>query len=89
MSRVKDFLSEFVVDLETQLEDDERRWGDTWKKRDIEGQAIRLKVWVKDMFDRLENGDLTDEDKQKEYLKLVGGVLINWIRLEYPELYKK
>jgi len=39
------------------------------------------------MFDKLEHGNMDDIERQSEYLKLAGGALINWIRLNHPETY--
>jgi len=37
-----DFLAEFTEALQAQLESDERRWGDTWRHRDVGNQNERI-----------------------------------------------
>lgn len=42
MMRVIDYLPEIFDIVKKQLEDDERRWGDTWRNRTREGQEYRI-----------------------------------------------
>lgn len=87
MSNLLKYFDEFINDLKAQLEKDDERWGNTWKKRNRKGQVQRFIPWFNDMTDQLENGNLTDADKQQMYLKLAGGAFINWIRDKYPDTY--
>lgn len=40
MIHVWDYLKEFSEALQNQLEDDEKRWGNTWLKRTREGKSV-------------------------------------------------
>ena len=42
--KLVDYLPEFTEALARQLEEDEKRWGDTWKHRSRDGQEMRTKV---------------------------------------------
>ena len=46
--KVTDFLPQLVSSLTEQLEDDEKRWGDTWLKRTRKGQELRTRKTFED-----------------------------------------
>jgi len=87
MSNLLDYFDEFTLELKQRLEADDKRWGTTWKKRDREGQIERFKLWVNDMFDQIENGNVNNEDCAQWELALAGNAFINWIRDKYPDTY--
>lgn len=69
--------------LEAQLAEDATHWGDTWKKRTIEGQLDRMYQSLRDYRDKYENGN-----EEFPWLKVAGGILINLYRLEHPDYQK-
>jgi len=73
--KVWQYLPEFVAELEKQLINDDVRWGDTWKKRPIEGQEERTRHTFNDYFDKFENGN-----KPINWKAVAGNALICWIR---------
>jgi hypothetical protein len=72
----------FAGALIGQLQDDEERWGDTWKKRPREGQEGRIFARFEDYKDQFENGGTP-----VPWLKIAGLALIalyrewdeNWV----------
>jgi len=74
-NKVEDYLPEFIEALKKQLQDDEKRWGDTWQKRPIEGQEERTRATFNNYFDMFENGKTPIP-----WLKVAGNALICWIR---------
>jgi len=73
--KIADYLTEFVMALKKQLDEDEKRWGDTWKKRSIEGQEERTRATFNDYFDKFENAG-----HPINWLAVTGNALICWIR---------
>jgi hypothetical protein len=82
MPKVTDFLPEFVKVLTKQLEEDEKRWGDTWLHRTREGQEERTIKSFNDKFDQYLNAGIPIP-----WLKMIGDSLICWIRENHPELW--
>ena len=76
------FVSEFCAALENQLKQDEERWGNTWLKRKIEGQEERTIAKFNDYFDQF-----TASGAPLPWLKIAGGAMICWLRIEHPELW--
>lgn len=74
---------DFVLVLQTQLAEDGLRWGDTWKKRPIEGQLARTYERLRDYKDQYENGG-----QEFPWLKVAGGLIINIYRLDNPQYQK-
>jgi hypothetical protein len=70
-----DYLPQFVKALTEQLQSDEKRWGDTWKKRPVLGQQKRFFDKIKDYQDQFENGGTP-----VPWLKIAGECLIGWVR---------
>jgi len=79
-----DFLPEFSKALEAQLQDDEKRWGDTWLQRMPEGQEVRIEEHIKTYFDQFRNAG-----HPVPWLKIAGLALIAWVREQHPELWEK
>jgi len=84
-SRIVDFVDEFAVALRQQLEEDEKRWGDTWLRRPRKGQEARTMHpemgCYKDYWDRFIHGSIPIP-----WLKVAGNALICWLREQHPEL---
>lgn len=78
-----DYLPEFIKELTEQLNEDEKRWGNTWKKRPIKGQGERTKAAFTNYFDMNENAGIPIP-----WLKIAGGALICWVREKHPDTYK-
>ena len=73
--KLTDYLPEFVKEFKSQLDSDQTRWGDTWKKRSIEGQEMRIKNDFMDYFDKFENAN-----EPIQWLKVIGNAYIAWVR---------
>ena len=54
---LQDYLPEFVEDFKKQLDNDEIKWGDTWRTRPAEGQERRVKARFDDYFDQFKNAN--------------------------------
>lgn len=80
-TKVSDYLDEFITALREQLDNDHRRWGLTWMKRTRAGQEQRTKERFDDYFDQYFNAGVPIN-----WLKVVGGAFINWIRDNHPEV---
>lgn len=81
---VWDFLSEFCKALQAQLEDDEKRWGNTWLQRIPGGQEMRIEEHIKSYFDQWHNAK-----RPIPWLKIAGLAMIAWIRENHAELWNK
>lgn len=77
-----EYLPEFTESLKEQLQRDDERWGDTWKKRPIEGQEGRTRATFNDYFDKFENSG-----HKINWLAVAGNALICWLR-EYEQAKK-
>ena len=80
---VWDFLREFAEALQGQLENDEKRWGNTWLQRPVEGQELRIEEHIKSYFDQWRNAN-----QPIPWLKIAGLAMIGWIRENHPELWE-
>ncbi len=76
MSDLLTYLPEFVEALRSQLENDDMRWGDTWKERSIVGQEARTAERFTDYFDQFRNAGTP-----VPWLKIAGGAFICWVRV--------
>jgi len=81
--KTTDFLDEFIDALRKQLEDDEKRWGDTWLYRTRMGQELRTREKYNDYFDQFFMTNVP-----VPWLKIVGNAFICWIREQHPEIWK-
>jgi len=70
-----DYMDDFVEALTAQLEKDEKRWGDTWKKRPIEGQEERTFARFHDYEDQFKEGGVP-----VNWLHVAGGAFICFVR---------
>lgn len=75
------FLDEFKEELANQLDQDDKRWGDTWKHRPREGQEERIMERYQDYFNRYYSGE-----QEIPWMKIVGLAYIAWIRENHPEV---
>ena len=82
--KVWDFMNEFIDALTGQLEDDDKRWGDTWLKRVRGGQEQRIESDINNYFDQYRNGGTPIP-----WLKVAGLAMIAWIRDNHPEIWEK
>lgn len=73
--KLVDYLPEFMEALTKQLEEDEKRWGDTWKHRSRDGQEMRTKVRFDDYLAQFQNAGVPIP-----WMKVVGEALICWVR---------
>jgi len=87
-----DFIDEFVEYLKTdfveKLKNDEKRWGDTWLKRNIDGQETRLCFSLRDRIDKYMNQN-NDQTIPLDEESMLGDLFINWIRRQHPEIWEK
>jgi hypothetical protein len=74
---------DFILALQSQLAEDGLRWGDTWKKRPVEGQLERTYERLRDYKDQYKNGG-----QEFPWLKVAGGIIINLYRLDNPDYQK-
>lgn len=74
---------DFVSLVQEQLTNDEHRWGDTWKKRTIEGQLDRTYFDFNNYKDKDRNGN-----EPLPWLKVAGNVIICLTRLDNPDYQK-
>lgn len=86
LSTIEEQNNEISKNIQSQLENDFIKWGDTWKKRPIEGQLERTESRFRDYVDQHENGDQTFP-----WLKVMGGEIICLTRIDLKtiENYKK
>lgn len=75
-----DYLPSFCEALQGQLEADHQRWGDTWKRRPVEGQEERTFARYADYADQFRNGGV-----DVPWLKVIGEAMICWVRENCPE----
>ena len=86
--RLMEYLAPFVIALTDQLEQDQERWGNEWKKRPIEPtdgylhQNIRISARIGDYY-----REWKDDDTPIPWLKVAGLAFIGWVRETYPDTY--
>lgn len=76
----KQVVEDIIDCFQDQLEADEKRWGDTWKKRPVEGQGARTQARLVDYMDQHYEGG-----QEIPWEKIAGGAIICLTRLEHPE----
>jgi hypothetical protein len=88
----KEFLPQFVRELEAQLDMDNARWDDTWLKRSGKGQADRIYGRIQEYYREARMGKVMLDPQEEPvfvdtmpWLKIAGLALIGWIRDRYPE----
>jgi hypothetical protein len=75
-----DFWGETSDKMLKQLESDQKRWGDTWKKRPIEGQEERVFARFTDYLDQYLNAGTPIP-----WEKVIGEAHICMTRVAHPE----
>lgn len=75
------FIDELVTTLLVQLHFDDKRWGDTWRKRGLKGQEKRTMERFRDYYDMFQNNDTP-----MPWMKIIGGAYICWLRENHPDL---
>lgn len=73
--KLYELVDKFADELKQQLREDEKRWGDTWKRRPKEGQELRVFARFDDYKDQFINGGIPIN-----WLKVAGEALICWFR---------
>jgi septation ring formation regulator EzrA len=71
-------LEETFEAVKQQLLEDEKRWGDTWKNRPIEGQTERIRTTFNNYFDRERYGG-----DDVDWAKVIGNAHIAMVRKRY------
>jgi len=79
-----DYLDEFVKAFKVQLEEDQKRWQNTWKTRPREGQEHRVYARYGDYYDQFKYAGVPIP-----WLKIVGEAFISWVRENYPDYADK
>lgn len=80
MPTLIDFLPETIKQLEVRLQEDQKRWGDTWKHRSVEGQEERIFARFNDYYDQWKNAGTPIP-----WLKVIGEAHIALTRQNHPE----
>lgn len=84
LKELPEYFSEFANELETQIIDDNKRWGDTWKERGLvwngKSQEQRFFEWVIEKYLQYAHND-----KPFPWLKIAGEAMIGYIREKYME----
>ncbi len=78
--KLLDYMRVFTEDLEGQLEDDHKRWGDTWATRPRLGQEDRIAERLEAYIDQWRNAGVP-----VPWLKIAGLCLIARLREEDDE----
>jgi hypothetical protein len=78
------FPGTFVAAVQSQLAEDATRWGDTWKKRTIEGQLERSYAEFTNYKDKYKNAG-----QPFPWLKVAGDTIINTYRIDNPDYQQK
>jgi len=78
MNQLPEYFSEFSHELECQIIEDNKRWGDTWIKRGKEGQEDRFFDYVSQKLYEFEV-----ENKPFPWLKVAGEAMIGYVREKY------
>ena len=85
MAKLLDYLDKFIEEaVEQQFEPDQERWGDTWKHRPVEGQVDRMMARVQDYYDQYKFAGIPFP-----WFKVVGEMLIGWVRENDPDYAKE
>ena len=73
--RVWNFMEVFTKALTAQLQEDQKRWGDTWRRYIRQGQEARIFAELNTYWDQYNNADIPIP-----WLKVAGLAMIAWIR---------
>ena len=94
--KLMDYYLEFALVLKTQLEHDQERWGDEWKRRPIERvggitdkgrhawdhQNERIIARINEYYKEWEDNGISIP-----WLKVAGLAFIAWVREQYSDTY--
>jgi hypothetical protein len=88
--KLLDYYLYFIRDLREQLEADEKRWGDEWKRHPIEG-SVNWPHQNDRVMKRIEQyyKDWKYNDVPIPWLKVCGNAFIAWVRERDPDGYMK
>ena len=75
MKTLPEYLPIFFEVVQSQIEKDQVRWGQTWEKRPREGQEDRTYARFRDYYDQWKNAGTPIP-----WLKIVGESFIAWVR---------
>lgn len=78
--KLLDYFEEFMKAFFVSLEDDQKRWGDTWKGRSREGQEQRVYARYRDYYDQFANAGVPIP-----WLKVCGEAFICWVRENHSD----
>jgi len=81
--KLPQYLPELYAALAAQIAADDARWGDTWKRRPIEGQVDRIWARFRDYKDQYDNAGTPIP-----WLKVIGEAFIAWVRETNPGTYQ-
>lgn len=73
--KLTEYTEDFKVAMDSQLESDFKRWGNTWQERPIEGQEFRIKERFDSYFDQFKHAG-----HPVPWLKIANLALIAWVR---------
>jgi hypothetical protein len=74
------FEREFVPLMLARLKGDQRRWGNTWRQKNIADAPTRIMARYRDYYDQYKNGKLG-----MPWLKVVGNAVCAKAREDHPE----
>ncbi len=82
------YIWEFFRAFYEQIQEDDLRWGDEWKRRPIH----KNREWPHQnqrVFERIEEYymDWVEKDIPIPWLKVCGNAFIAWVREKYPDTY--
>lgn len=77
----KHFEEQVVPMVIDQIQEDEKRWGETWSHRPIDGQEERIFARFNDYYDHFVYGK-----EEIPWLKIIGLCNIAMMRKAHPEL---
>ena len=78
--KLYEFVPDFMIALEEQLKEDEKRYGDAWKERSREGQVERIyRRFYEYQYQFASKGTPIP------WLKIAGLAMIGWLRDTYAE----
>ena len=99
--KLLDYYLSFVETLRKQLEEDDKRWGDEWKKRPIKAGpsnplisiSLTQAHWAHQndrIYSRIKeyyDDWETGETETMPWLKIAGLAFIAWVRETHPDTY--
>ena len=84
MKELPEYFSEFANDLEIQIIEDNKRWGNTWVERGLvwngKSQEQRFFEWVIEKYLQYAHNN-----KPFPWLKIAGEAMVGYIREMYME----